>query len=91
MIGIEWKKNLEERTQIETAINIRWLLIVLRLPSIYVPKSMFLLQLILEKLINIRKETSEVFVKWVNEYSKEEFLKLVINLRGVLNSLVIFI
>ena len=91
MIGVEWTKNLEEKTPIETAINIRWLLIVLRLPSIYVPKSMFLLQLILEKLINIKKETSELFVKWMNEYSKEEFLKLVINLRGVLNSLVIFI
>lgn len=88
MKGYEWHTELEGKTQLETKLNIRWLLIVLELPGIYDTKNMLLLCRILDKLIGIQKETADIFLKWVNEYSKERFTRLVISLKNILANLV---
>lgn len=91
MKGYEWRTELEGKTQSETKLNVRWLLIVLELPGIYDTKNMLLLCRILDKLIGIQKETVDIFLKWVNEYSKARFTRLVIRLRNILANLVKFI
>lgn len=88
MKGTEWCSDLEGRNQLETRLNVRWLLIVLELPGVYSMKNMLLLCRVLDKLIGVKKETEDVFLKWVDEYSKERFRRLVLNLRGILANLV---
>jgi hypothetical protein len=88
MKGHEWSTDLEGKTGLETKLNVRWLLIVLELPGIYDTKNMLLLCRVLDKLIGIKKETADVFLNWVNEYSKERFSRLVIGLRNILANLV---
>ena len=91
MKGHEWSTDLEGKAELETRLNVRWLLIILELPGIYDNKNMLLLCRVLDKLIGIKKETAEIFLNWVNEYSKERFTRLVISLRNILDNLVILI
>ena len=88
MPGQEWRAELEGKTELETKLNIRWLLIVLEIPNIYDNKHMLLLCRVLDKLIGIKKETAEILLQWINEYSKERFKRLVFNLRDILANLV---
>ena len=83
MNGIEWSTGLEGKTPIETALNIRWLLVVLEFPGIYDSKNMLLLYRVLDKVLGIFDQTAELMMKWINEYSKVRFLRLVCNLKGI--------
>ena len=49
---------------------------------------MLLLCRVLNKHIGIKKETAEILLQWINEYSKERFKRLVFNLRDILANLV---
>lgn len=88
MKGEEWCTELEGKTQLETKLNVRWLLIVLELPGVYDTRHMLLLCRILDKLIGIQKETADILLQWINEYSKERFKRLVFNLKIILANLV---
>ncbi len=88
MSGKDWSEDLEGKSAAETALNVRWFLIVLELPGIYDTKNMLLLSRVLDKTLNIKRDTAELVIKWVNEYSKERFQKLVLNLKGILAELV---
>ena len=90
MHGEEWSKDLEGKSKMETALNIRWFLLVLELPGVYDKKNMLLLSRMLDKSLDIKRETAEILITWVNEYSKERFQKLVISLREILAELVVF-
>lgn len=79
---------MDSENWIETALNIRWVLIVLELPGIYEPKSFTLISQVLDKLMNIKKDTESLLINWINQYSKEQFTRLTFNLRKVLNDLV---
>ena len=83
---LKWPKTIETKTPYETALNVRWYLIILELPGIYTNKHEFCR--FLEKIVGIKKETRNIFVKWINEYSKERFQKLVLNVRKILADLV---
>lgn len=81
---------MEGQTQLETALNVRWLLIVLEFPGIYDAKNMLLLYRVLDKAVGIRKDTEERILMWVNEYSEERFRRVANNLKRILNTIVLF-
>jgi len=74
---------------LETAVNIRWHLVVLELPGIYCNKMDFCS--VIGKLVGIKQEIRDIFVQWLNEYSKERFLKLIRNVKKVLADLVFYL
>lgn len=83
---INWPRRIEAKGQLETAVNIRWHLIVLELPGIYANKTEFCS--VIGKLVDIKQEIRDTFIKWLNEYTKERFQRLVRNVKRVLNDLV---
>jgi len=86
--GKNWPDDLECKSDAETELNVRWFLIVLEIPGIYDIRSMMLLARILDRSLNIKNETEDIFIQWVNNYSKDRFQKLVFNLRNILAELV---
>ena len=88
MSNTEWLKELDGYSQLETALNIRWLLILLELPGTYNIKKVSFLIFALNKFENSRKDAINLLFDWLCNYPKEQLRRLVINFNSTFTYLV---
>jgi hypothetical protein len=72
----DWNGGLEERDPTQTALNVRSFIILLELPGLYDVRNLEFLDTILKKALFVKKEVSDMYIRWISEFTKERFERL---------------
>lgn len=88
MKACEWAREPADKSPREVALTARWYLIILELPGVCNSRNVFLFCYLMEKLVAIRNEVRDTLIRWINDYSKGRFQRLVFSLRELLTELV---
>lgn len=88
MRNTEWLRNLDGSSQLETALNVRWFLVLLELPGTFSARKVPLLSHLLDKLEGVRNDTMNLLFRWMCGYAKEQLKRLVANCNSAFSFLV---
>ena len=83
MCDKRWVQGLDGKNDSETALNVRRFMLLLETPGFgTIKESMQSFHRLLYKALNPSPAVAETFIRWVTEYDKERFQRLVTALRN---------